>query len=343
MKEHPMWEAGCSALSWSTQDGKHLFARNMDFTGMAPGTSVTFAPRGSAYELCSGQPSGYRAQYAAVGIGLMAGQPILYEGVNEHGLMGAQLYYRCFAHYPDAARPDTKPIQPPMLVYHLLAQCQSVHEAAEMLEHGLTLVSVPMMGAVPTLHWMFSDRTGESMVVESDADGLHIYRDAVGVMTNSPSYAWHRLNLLNYAGIRDLDYGERTLCGNHLEPCFSGSGAQGLPGDWSSPSRFVRLCMLREYGRKGKDEQSGVARIFRLMESAAFPLGMVRVSDEREDDSAFDTTLYTSVACAESGRFYWTTYENQNIQYVDLKTLCERDTPVQFDLKTEPDFQLRCE
>ena len=75
MKEHPMWEAGCSALSWSTQDGKHLFARNMDFTGMAPGTSVTFAPRGSAYELCSGQPSGYRAQYAAVGIGLMAGQP----------------------------------------------------------------------------------------------------------------------------------------------------------------------------------------------------------------------------------------------------------------------------
>ena len=101
--------------------------------------------------------------------------------------------------------------------------------------------------------------------------------------------------------------------------------------------------MLREYGRKGKDEQSGVARIFRLMESAAFPLGMVRVNDEREDDSAFDATLYTSVACAESGRFYWTTYENQNIQYVDLKTLCERDTPVQFDLKTEPDFQLRCE
>ena len=46
---------------------------------------------------------------------------------------------------------------------------------------------------------------------------------------------------------------------------------------------------------------------------------MVRVSEEREDDSAFDTTLYTSVACAESGRFYWTTYENQNIQYVDLK------------------------
>lgn len=87
-----------------------------------------------------------------------------------------------------------------------------------------------MMGAVPTLHWMFSDRTGESMVVESDADGLHIYRDAVGVMTNSPSYAWHRLNLLNYAGIRDLDYGERTLCGNHLEPCFSGSGAQESRG-----------------------------------------------------------------------------------------------------------------
>ena len=137
MKEHPMWEAGCSALSWSTQDGKHLFARNMDFTGMAPGTSVTFAPRGSAYELCSGQPSGYRAQYAAVGIGLMAGQPILYEGVNEHGLTGAQLYYRCFAHYPDSARPDTKPIQPPMLVYHLPERTRGSRDARTRPDAGV--------------------------------------------------------------------------------------------------------------------------------------------------------------------------------------------------------------
>lgn len=87
-----------------------------------------------------------------------------------------------------------------------------------------------MLGTVPSLHWTFCDRTGESIVVEPDGDGLHIYRRTIGVMTNSPSYSWHRLNLLNYAGLRDLDYDAVQLCGDSIPQCFSGSGMQGLPG-----------------------------------------------------------------------------------------------------------------
>ena len=73
----------------------------------------------------------------------------------------------------------------------------------------MSLVAIPMLGTVPPIHWMFSDRTGESIVVESDRDGLHIYRNTVGVMTNSPGYPWHRTNLLNYPQLRPLDYGEQ--------------------------------------------------------------------------------------------------------------------------------------
>lgn len=333
--------AGCSALSWSTDDGKHLFARSLDFTGLTEGSRVTFVPRGTVYDICSGRSSAFRARYAAVGIGLLLEQPVLYEGINERGLMGAQLYYRGFAHFARTARVGTQAIQPPMVVYHLLAQCESVEQVVNLLSHELTPTAVPMMGTVPPLHWMFTDRTGESIVVEPDADGLHIYRNTVGVMTNSPSYPWQRLNLLCYAGIRDLDYGALQLCGDRLEVCFSGSGAQGLPGDWSAPARFVRLCFLREYGCKGSDEGSGVARLFRLMDSAAFPLGMVRVTEGGEADEAYDYTIYTAVMCAESGRFYWTTYENQSIQYVDLTSLCERDSPKQFTLAMTPDFRAR--
>ena len=91
-------------------------------------------------------------------------------------------------------------------------------------------------------------------VIEPDVDGLHIYRSTVGVMTNSPGYPWHRTNLLNYVGLRDLDYDEWELEDNRLSQCFSGSGMQGLPGDWSSPSRFVRLAMLKKFGVKGQDD-----------------------------------------------------------------------------------------
>ena len=133
---------------------------------------------------------------------------------------------------------------------------------------------------MPTLHWAFSDRTGEMIVVEPDRDGLKVYRNTIGVMTNSPGYSWHRLNLLNYAGIRDLDYDVLDLESDRLNQCFSGSGAQGLPGDWSSPSRFIRLAFLKKFCVKGRDESQGVANMLHLFQSAAFPLGIVRITEQ---------------------------------------------------------------
>ena len=81
-----------------------------------------------------------------------------------------------------------------------------------------------------------------------------------------------------------------------------------------------------------------------LFQSAAFPNGMVRVSQEGHlteydvEVIPYDYTIYTSVMCAESKRFYWTSYENQRVQYVDLEQLKFRTQPVQFELGREPDF-----
>ena len=343
---------GCSALAWSTRDGKHLWGRNYDFDRLAEGSQVTFLPRGRDYFTLVAAEKGNTgpkvrctARYASVGMGLLLRPtPVLYEGLNERGLMGGQLYYRTFAHYPDQCREGTQPIQPPFLVYHLLSQCATVEEVARCLEKEATLVSVPMLGTVPPLHWSFQDGTGESIVVEPDRDGLHIYRNTLGVMTNSPGYPWHRQNLLNYAGVRDLDYDGLELGGVHLEQCFSGSGAQGLPGDWSSPSRFVRLAFLKQYAVPGANEAEGVSRMLHLLQSAAFPLGMVRVSHQSpvtELDTQvepYDYTVYTSISCAQSRRFYWTTYENQRVRYLALDALLERREPLHIPLGQAEDF-----
>mgnify|MGYP000919756054 CR=1 FL=1 len=240
--------AGCSAVAWETADGGHLWGRNFDFNRIAADSKVTFVPRGQVFYACGTELEGNlepstrcTAAYAAVGIGslVLRSTPALYEGLNEKGLMGGQLYYRTFAHFAPEARPGTLPLQPPFLVTWCLATCASVEEVARALEERVSLVAIPMLGTVPPIHWMFSDRTGESIVVESDRDGLHIYRNTVGVMTNSPGYPWHRTNLLNHPQLRPLDYGELAWGGERLEPCFSGSGAAGLPGDWSSPSRLL--------------------------------------------------------------------------------------------------------
>lgn len=341
------WAAGCSALSWHTGDGKQLWGRNYDFDRLAEGSRVTVLPRGTPYWRLRGEDGTEEraaVRYACAGTGLLLGRaPVLYEGLNEAGLMGGQLYYRGFAHYGGVTPPHARLVQPPFLVLHLLAQCASVAEAAALLEGELFLADVPLLGTVPPLHWSFSDAAGETMVVEPDSDGLHIYRHTLGVMTNSPGYPWHRLNLLNYAGLRDLDH-VATPFGEGLEQCFSGSGAQGLPGDWSSPSRFVRLAFLRTFAPPGEDEESGVSRMFRLLQSAAFPLGAVRVSHQSPATGLdaqvlpYDYTVYTAVCCAQSRRFYWTTYENQRIRYLELDPLLDHTAPLQFPLDTAPDF-----
>ena len=64
-----------------------------------------------------------------------------------------------------------------------------------------------------------------------------------------------------------------------------------------------------------------------LFQSAAFPLGIVRITEQGtvteydKDISPYDYTVYTSIMCGESLRFYWTTYQNQQIQCVDMNHL----------------------
>ena len=345
--------AGCSALCWTTEDGTHLWGRNFDFNRIGDGTKIAYLPRGTEYYTCGTElehnldrRTRCRSAYAALGVGFLhiPTTPVLYEGINEKGLMGGQLYYRCFSHFSAEARPGTLGLQPPFADYHLLAQCATVEEVVREIRERATLLSLPLFGTVPTIHWSFSDRSGESIVIEPDSDGLHIYRDTIGIMTNSPGYPWHRLNLLNYAGIRDLDYDALQIEGDSIPQCFSGSGAQGLPGDWTSPSRFVRLAFLKQYARKGSGEVSGVARMFHLFQSVSFPLGIVRVSDPghltRYDTGIvpFDYTIYTAILCAESLRFYWTTYENQRIQCLDLLSLLGQDRPLSFEWQGETDI-----
>ena len=328
-------EIGCSCLAWRTDEAGPLWGRNFDLNVLPPDTRVTFLPPGTACASHTAGTTGRTARWGAVGVGTLAvpGLPMLYEGINQMGLMGGQLNYRSFARYPETPRPGTSALPPGGVVWYLLARCADVAEVAAVLEKEVPVTATPVLGAVPTVHWAFTDAAGESVVIEPEAEGLRICRNALGVMTNSPGYSWHRINLLNYTGVQDLDRGAGTLA-EGMEPCFSGTGGQGLPGDWSSPSRFVRLAFLRRYARPGRTEEEGVARLFRLLESAAFPLGAVRLAEE----PPWEYTIYTAVMCARSRRFYWTTYENQRVRYVDLSRLAEQGDPVRFTLEEGVDF-----
>ena len=54
-----------------------------------------------------------------------------------------------------------------------------------MTEINLVEKEIPLLGFVPPLHFIITDRTGETVVVESDSGELVIKENPVGVMTNS--------------------------------------------------------------------------------------------------------------------------------------------------------------
>lgn len=341
-------------VCWQGGGGRHLFGRNYDFDRLAEGSGVLFVPRGMPLRSCveGGDPRPGevgRARYAALGMGVVlpGGVPALYEGVNECGLMGAQLYYRQFAHYLPQGRPGLPRLQPGLAVSYLLARCETAAQVVQELTGAVALAGVPLLGSVPPLHWIFSDRTGEAVVVEPDADGVHIYRDTAGVLTNSPPYPWQRLNLLNYTFLQPADRGGVQAGDEVVEPCFSGSGGQGMPGDFSAPSRFVRLAFLRGHTPPGRTEAADVAAGFHLLQNAAFPLGAVRVADAPAAsalDAAvlpFDYTVYSVVLCAESRRMYWTTWECLRPQCVELAPLLARRTLCRLELGGSADVAYR--
>lgn len=339
--------AGCSAFSWETNDGKHLWGRNFDFNRIASESKVTYLPRNMEFYTCGTalennlvKSTRRFTNYAVVGIGsmILESTPTLFEGMNEKGLMGGQLYYRKFSCFSEKTKEDTIPLQPVFAVTYFLTQCASVEEVVEHLERKITLINQPILGSVPTVHWMFTDCSGEAVIIESDFDQVHVYRKSMGVLTNSPGYPWHCENLLNYSQVRKRDLDNRTINGMQLEQCFSGTGALGIPGDCSSPSRFIRLAYLKEFGQKGRNEEEGVSHMFRIFQNVAFPLGMVEVG-ESETITKYDTnvcpydyTIYTAIMCAESMRFYWNVYDNLQIQCVDLSKIMNKKEPIQFHL-----------
>ena len=84
---------GCSSFSWETKDGLHLLGRTYDQFGNLAANRVISVPQGYP---CSPALHGEEAVPSAYGCTGMAvlgfGEPILVDGVNSAGLMGALLH-----------------------------------------------------------------------------------------------------------------------------------------------------------------------------------------------------------------------------------------------------------
>ena len=75
------------------------------------------------------------------------------------------------------------------------------------------------------LHYFVIDKTGESIIIVFTDQGRKIHENRVGVMTNSPPYDFHMLNLRSYVQLSKYYTLTRTL---FFTSCV-GSVDSGLP------------------------------------------------------------------------------------------------------------------
>ena len=161
-------------------------------------------------------------------------------------------------------------------------------------------------------------------------------------MTNSPGYLWQQTNLYNYASVSNiLDSSRDFLELKYQGVSVSSGGGFGLPGDYSSPSRFVRMAVLKHYAVKGANEIDGVSRMFHQFSSVNIPEGIVfRPEDEvsQSPNQSYYQTLCTSIMCAESGTYYFSTCKNRRINAIRLLGLEGNPEIKYFELPEKEDI-----
>ena len=316
----------CTAITYKTRD--FYFGRNLDLE-YHYNESVVITPRNYAFTLRSGDV--ISRHHAIIGIATMSDNfPLYYEAVNEKGLCIAGLNFPKNAMYLPYAEEKIN-ITPFELIPYILGKFETVDEAVSEL-CKINLLNEPFSDRFPLspLHWLLSDKH-RSVTLEPTADGLRIYENPVGVLTNNPPFEYHMHNLANYMNLTSCPPENRFSEEINLSPYSLGMGAIGLPGDLSSASRFVRAAFIKLNSVSEDDEASSVSHLFHILGSVAQQRGATVVRK-----GEYEYTLYSSCCNANRGIYYYTTYTNSCITSVSMHSEnLDGDLPISYPLATE--------
>ena len=165
------------------------------------------------------------------------GYPLYYDAINEKGVGMAGLNFVGNAAYANV-KPDVTNVAQFEFIPWILSQCASVAEVRTLLSH-MNLVNTPFSEQFPLaqLHWIISDETA-SITVESIADGLHIYDNPVGVLTNNPPFPQQMFQLNNYMHISSKQP-VNTFAEKHRVGLMAGMSAQWNTNDYLNAQKNV--------------------------------------------------------------------------------------------------------
>lgn len=291
----------CTAITYKTKDS--YFGRNFDLE-YSYEENVTITPRNYCFNRFE------NANYAIIGMAYIRNNyPLYYDAINEKGLGMAGLNFPYNARY-FSENTKKRNIAPYEFIPYILRQCVNIAEAKECLSM-VNLTNIDFLPELPVspLHWIISD-TDSSITVESVSEGLTVYDNPFGVLTNTPTFDMQMFNLNNFMHL--TAYEPKNTFVDGLVHYSRGMGALGLPGDLSSQSRFVKAVFTKSNSLSGNDEEESISQFFHILSSVEQQRGCVRLQKGNE------ITLYSSCCNQNKGIYYYKTYDNSRISAVDM-------------------------
>ena len=298
----------CTCINFKTKD--FYFGRNLDLE-YSFGEKVVITPRN--YILNLRNNSNLKTKYAMIGMATVVNEyPLYADAVNEKGLCMAGLYFPGNAVYNEE-KDNYINITSFELILWCLGNFSSIAELRRDLEKlNITNKAFNENMPIADLHWMISDEK-ECIVLEQTENGLQIYENPYGVLTNNPPFYFHDMNINNYINLSAKLPINRFSEQIDLKMYGQGMGMIGLPGDVTPTSRFVRATFYKFNSITDEDEESSISQFFHILDSVSMIKGSVITKENK-----YDMTTYSSCMNASKGIYYFKTYYNNQINAVSL-------------------------
>ncbi len=316
----------CTAITYNTKD--HYFGRNFDLEYSYKET-VTITPRNYLFRFRNGKE--IQNHYAFIGMSyVFQDYPLYYDAINEKGLGMAGLNFPTNADYKEEQGGKDN-IASFEFIPWILSQCATLQEVKNLL-HNLNITKTSFNEQLPAspLHWIISDKE-HSITVECVKEGLKVYDNSVGVLTNNPTFDIQMFQLNNYMNLSiepPINNFSKKL---NFDTYSRGMGALGLPGDLSSASRFVKATFTKMNSLSGDSEIESVSQFFHILGSVEQQRGCVHMGEDK-----YEITIYSSCCNLDKGIYYYKTYDNSQIIGIDMmKEDLNGEQLLQYDLVKE--------
>ena len=323
----PMHLFCCTGIYLKASDNSIVNGRTIEF-GTSLDMSLAIIPRNYTFtqKSTSVDPMNYKSVYAAAGV-YCFDEPRLIDGINEMGLCIGAFYFSGFAKYAKITQKNCKHALSPIDFSNwILTNFASIEQVKEAIKEVVISDDILIPGAVlkdwkggqPPLHYIVYDKFDNCIVIEPFGDSLKVYENKLGVITNSPSFDFHLTNLNNYVNLSPKNV-ETNKLGDYLLKSFSqGSGMLGLPGDFTSPSRFIRAAFFSAGALTPFNSSEAVDQTFHILNQFDIPKGSI--SQEIRGKIYYDFTMLTTVKDTKNLESFFKSYKNQATQLIKLDT-----------------------